>query len=150
MARFGLQLLGNMIVPNEHGDFDVLKGGVTVSLVVTDSSPWQPTKPDDKQWNETRRGMTLVRFCCFFNFIFILCNYFGGHTCFFRTTDNPVLPFVFMRAINPSHSPLLRHLLASFWPALLQILFHMHACNHQALVGFKPMTERAPTMETLA
>ena len=64
MARFVLQLLGNMVVPNEHGDFDVKKGGVTVSLAVTDPSPWQPTKANDRKWNAENREMVLVRICC--------------------------------------------------------------------------------------
>ena len=63
MARFGLQLLGSMVVPNEHGDFNVQKGGVTVRLAVTDPSPWRPTKPNDKKWNAENREMVLVRIC---------------------------------------------------------------------------------------
>ena len=69
MGKFGLQLLGNMIVPNEHENFDVKKGAVTVSLVVTDPSPWQPTKHNDEKWNEANKEMMLVRFVTNFCFV---------------------------------------------------------------------------------
>ena len=64
MAKFGLQLLDTMNIANEHGDFDVKKGTVTVNLIVTDPSPWQPTKPNDKKWNEANKEMILVNLCC--------------------------------------------------------------------------------------
>ena len=63
MASFGLELLELMTVSNEHGDFNVEKGAVTVSLMVTDSLPWQPTKPNDTKWNDVNKEMIQVRLC---------------------------------------------------------------------------------------
>ena len=60
MARFGLERLDLLTVPNEHGDFDVEKGAVTVSLIVTDSLPWKPTKPNDRKWNAENKEMIQV------------------------------------------------------------------------------------------
>ena len=76
MAKFGMQLLSNMTIPNEHGDFDVKKGAVTVSLEVTDPSPWQPTKTNDRKWNEEKKEMTLVRLCFLILFCFVSLLFF--------------------------------------------------------------------------
>ena len=69
MARFGLELLDLITVSNEHGDFDVGKGALTISLAVTDPSLWQPTKSNDSKWNEASREMIQVRLCLFFHIL---------------------------------------------------------------------------------
>ena len=74
MASFGLELLEIMTVSNERGDFNVKKGAVTVSLMVTDPSPWQPTKPNDRKWKDVNKEMIQVRPC------FILLFYVNNIT----------------------------------------------------------------------
>ena len=74
MAGFGLELLEIVTVSNEHGDFNVEKGAVTVSLMVTDPSPWQPTKPNDRKWNDVNKEMIQVKPC------FILLFYVNNIT----------------------------------------------------------------------